>query len=136
MKISEFKINNYSDRHTLVSILAEAGYKVWIEKREEHNSNKTDYFVIVETKEVKNEEANGCLCDLWKKRLEDAVKEIDRLNTLVGDDHLEAIRERAIKAGMNESQVKHTLAFIEHEIKLFERLIDEFESQWQSKEGE
>jgi menaquinone-dependent protoporphyrinogen IX oxidase len=46
--VSEFRINNGADREKIVAILAEAGYTVRIEKREQaHTYHIYDYFVIV-----------------------------------------------------------------------------------------
>jgi len=50
------------------------------------------------------------------------------------DSRLDAIRKRALKAGMNESQVEYTSKLIEHEIKMFERLIDGYEIRQESNE--
>ena len=50
-KICELRIPNWLDRCDLVSILANAGYKVSIEERERESAYLIkDYFVIVEDK--------------------------------------------------------------------------------------
>jgi len=45
-KIIKLKINSHSDRDTLVGILANNGYKVWVEERD-HRYNKI-YYVCIE----------------------------------------------------------------------------------------
>ena len=51
-KICELNIPNWLDRCELVSILANAGYKVSIEERDQKDTYfKKDYFVIIEDKE-------------------------------------------------------------------------------------
>jgi len=62
MKICELKINNGADRMSIIAILASAGYKVSIDKRNEEPPSyyeSKEYFVIVETKEVESEITNS-----------------------------------------------------------------------------
>ncbi len=55
--IAKLKVNHGEDRAQLVSILAFAGYKVWIEesKQERYSLSGPDYYVFVEEAEARHD---------------------------------------------------------------------------------
>ena len=59
---AEFKINDYQDRTAIVYGLANAGYKVWIERTKPVSRlSSGDYYVCVEMPEKERKEiSNGC----------------------------------------------------------------------------
>lgn len=104
----------------------------------------SDIDIVYTNKQNKNFKNDVRFISHARQDIPALLSEIDRLTALADavrmverkPDRLDAIRERAKEAGTDNPEFCHVMATIEEQMEHAETLLDKYESERQSKEGE